>query len=132
MRPLKLAALLAVGLVAALLPAPARAASHAEAPMIAEDPKADNTDVYFFRSPERQAHVVILANYIPLEEPSGGPTYFYFSDRVLYEIHVDRNNDGQEELTFQFRFKTQVRTPGTFLSYLGPITKLTTDGNTVG
>jgi hypothetical protein len=109
---------------------PARASSHAEAPLIAEDPAADNTDVYFFRSSENPNKVVVLANYIPLEEPTGGPTYKYFSDRVLYEIHLDRNNDGQEDLTFQFRFSTRVQTPGTFLPYLGPITQLTTDGAT--
>lgn len=104
---------------------PARASSHAEAPLIAEDPVADNTDVYMFRSPENPSRLVILANYIPMEEPSGGPTYTYFSERVLYEIHVDRNNDGREDLTFQFRFRTQVQTPGTLLPYLGPITQLT-------
>jgi hypothetical protein len=129
MRNWKLWPLLAAAV--ALSGAPARAASHAEAPLIAEDPKADNTDVYFFRSPADASKVVILANYIPFEEPSAGPTYNYFSSQVLYEIHVDRNQDGVDDLTFQFRFKTGVQNGGTFLPYLGPITQLTTDGSTV-
>ncbi len=130
MRPLHAALLASVSAIA--FPClPALASSHAEAPMIAEDPQADNTDVYFFRSPERPDRVVILANYIPMEEPSGGPTYHYFSDRVTYDVHVDRNGDNREDLTFRFRFRTRVQTPGTLLPYLGPITRLTTDGKTV-
>jgi hypothetical protein len=115
----------------ALLPLQqARASSHSEAPMIAQDPQADNTDVYFFRSPEDPSKVVILANYIPMEEPSAGPSYKYFADSVRYEIHVDRNQDGRDDLSFYFRFKTHTRVPGTLLPYLGPITRLTTDGKT--
>jgi hypothetical protein len=123
--------LLAAGLTLALPGLPARASSHREAPMISEDPMADNTDTYFFVSPEDRNKVVILANYIPLEEPSGGPSYYYFSDRVLYRINVDRNNDGREDVIFEFRFHTTVQTPGTILPYLGPITQLTRDGKTV-
>jgi len=130
MRFLKPAVLLGVG-AAVLNGVPALASSHAEAPMIAEDPKADNTDVYFFRSPQDPSKVAVLANYIPLQEPGAGPTYHYFSDQVLYEIHVDRNSDGREDMSFQFRFTTKVQTPDTFLSYLGPITQLTTNGSTV-
>src|SRR5216683_1568146 len=59
---------------------PARASSHAEAPMIAEDPEADNTDLYAFRSPEDPTKVVVIANYIPLEEPGSGPNFKHFSD----------------------------------------------------
>src|SRR5439155_9882707 len=87
-------------------PSAARASSHAEAPMIAEDPEADNTDLYAFRSPEDPSKVVVIANYIPLEEPGSGPNFKHFSDSVLYEIKVDRNNDGHEDLAFQFRFTT--------------------------
>jgi len=131
MRTFNRAALLAAG-VALTLPAfPALASSHREAPMIAEDPTADNTDVYFFRSPEDPSKAVLVANFIPLEEPSNGPNYYTFSERVLYEIHVDRNSDGVEDATFQFKFKTRIQTPNTFLNYLGPITQLTTNGSTV-
>jgi hypothetical protein len=75
--------------------------------------------------------VVILANYIPAEEPSGGPNYYLFSDNVLYQINVDRNNDGRAELIFTFRFNTKIKTPGTFLNFLGPVTALTTDNSTI-
>jgi Domain of unknown function (DUF4331) len=123
------------GIAAALIwggtAAPARASSHAEAPMISEDPEADGTDLYAFRSPRDPDKVVILANYIPLEEPSGGPNWHLFSDHVLYQIKVDRNNDGADDLIFSFVFTTKIRTPGTFLNFLGPVTSLTTDGDTV-
>jgi hypothetical protein len=127
--------LLLSGMAAALLwggsVLPAWASSHSEAPMISEDPQADATDLYAFRSPENPDRMVILANYIPLEEPGGGPNYTLFSDNVLYEIKVDRNNDGRGELIFGFRFRTRIQTPGTFLNFLGPVTALTTDGSTV-
>jgi hypothetical protein len=123
------------GLAASLLLAPATlpvwASSHAEAPLIADDPQVDATDLYAFRSPERPDRVVILANYIPLQEPGGGPNYKLFSDRALYQVHVDRTNDGDAELIFTFTFKTKIRTPGTFLNFLGPVTAITTDGSTV-
>ena len=74
---------------------------------------------------------MIIANFIPLEEPGGGPNYKLFSDNVLYEIKLDRNNDGYEDLAFQFRFTTRIQTAGTFLNFLGPIDKLTTDGSAI-
>jgi Domain of unknown function (DUF4331) len=128
--PLLLAGL-AAGMVWGGTAAPARASSHAEAPMISEDPEADGTDLYAFRSPENPDKVVILANYIPLEEPSGGPNWHQFSDQVLYQIKVDRNNDAADDLIFSFVFTTKIKTPGTFLNFLGPVTSLTSDGDTV-
>jgi hypothetical protein len=121
----------ATGLAMAWGPPAARASSHAEAPLISEDPQADNTDLYAFRSPEKPDKLVVIANFIPLEEPGGGPNYKLFSDNVLYEIKVDRNNDGYEDLAFQFRFATKIQTTGTFLNFLGPVDKLTTDGSTI-
>jgi hypothetical protein len=107
----------------------ARASSHAEAPMISEDPEADNTDLYAFRSPEDPTKVVVIANYNPLEEPGSGPNFKKFSDSVLYEIKVDRNNDGVPDLSFQFQFTNKIQSPGTFLNFLGPITSLTSNGS---
>jgi hypothetical protein len=123
--------LLAAGLALAWGAPAARASSHAEAPMISEDPQADNTDLYLFKSPEDPTKIVVISNFIPAEEPSGGPNYKLFSDDVLYEIKVDRNNDGHEDVAYQFQFKTTIQTPGTFLNFLGPIDKLTTDGSAV-
>jgi hypothetical protein len=99
--------------------------------MIAEDPQADNTDLYAFRSPENPSKVVVISNFIPLEEPGGGPNYKLFSDNVRYEIKVDRDNDGYEDLAYQFEFTTKIQSPGTFLNFLGPITSLTNNGSPI-
>ena len=99
--------------------------SHREAPAISKDPVADNTDLYAFVDPVDPTKVTILSNFIPLEEPAGGPNFFQFGDDVLYEIMVDNNGDGIEDVTYQFRFKTSVENPNTFLYNTGPITSLT-------
>jgi hypothetical protein len=104
--------------------APGRASSHREAPLISQDPMADNTDVYAFRSPDRPDTVTIIANYIPLESPAGGPNFPAFDDSVLYEINVDNDGDSIEDLTYQFRFQTATRNPESFLYNTGPITSL--------
>jgi hypothetical protein len=98
--------------------------SHREAPEISKDPVADNTDVYAFVSPDQPDTVTLIANYIPLEGPDAGPNFFEFGDDVLYEIHIDNNGDAQPDITYQFRFTTQVRNPETFLYNTGPITAL--------
>src|SRR5437762_10977098 len=67
----------------------ARASSHREAPLISQDPEADNTDLYAFVSPDRPDTVTIIANYIPLEEPAGGPNFNTFADDVLYAINIE-------------------------------------------
>jgi hypothetical protein len=103
---------------------PGRASSHREAPLISQDPMADNTDLYAFRSPDRPNTVTIIANYIPLEAPASGPNFPAFDDSVLYEIHIDGDGDSQEDLTYQFRFRTETRNPNTFLYNTGPITSL--------
>lgn len=98
--PLALAALV---LSAAL---PAAASSHREAPFIATQPQVDATDLYMFRSyePGRQDFVTILANYIPFQDPQGGPNFYMFDPNAVYEIHIDNNGDAVEDMTFQFRF----------------------------
>ena len=103
---------------------PTRASSHREAPLISNDPQADNTDVYAFVSPDRPDTVTMIANYVPLEEPAGGPNFASFGDHVLYALHVDNNGDGEDDVTFEFRFTTEVRNGNTFLYNTGPITSL--------
>jgi hypothetical protein len=98
--------------------------SHREAPEISKDPVADSTDVYAFVSPDRADTVTLIANYIPLQGPAGGPNFYEFGDDVRYEIHVDNDGDGRADVTYQFRFTTQVRDPGTFLYNIGPIESL--------
>lgn len=98
--------------------------SHREAPEISKDPVADNTDTYVFVSPDQPDTVTIIANYIPLEEPDGGPNFYEFGDDVVYEIHIDNDGDGKADITYRFRFNTQVRNPNTFLYNTGTITSL--------
>src|SRR5947209_4133459 len=98
--------------------------SHREAPEISKDPVADNTDTYAFVSPDRPDTVTLISNYVPLEEPPGGPNFFEFGDDVLYEILVDNDGDGLAEVTYQFRFQTKVGNPDTFLYNTGPITAI--------
>lgn len=85
------------------------AASHREAPLIANDPAADNTDFYMFRSWTNPNNVVFILNAIPGQEPGAGPNYFNFGDDVLYRINVDTNGDGNEDLVYEIRFKTEIR-----------------------
>ncbi len=99
--------------------------SHREAPEISKDPVADNTDVYAFVSPDAPDTVTLIANFIPLQSPSGGPNFFEFGDDVIYNIYIDNNNDAQPEITYSFRFTTKVRNPNTFLYNTGQITSIT-------
>jgi Domain of unknown function (DUF4331) len=98
--------------------------SHREAPEISKDPVADNTDVYAFVSPDNSDTVTLIANYIPLEGPAGGPNFFEFGDDVLYEIHIDNDGDAIDDITYQFRFQTTLENPNTFLYNTGPISSL--------
>mgnify|MGYP006193908677 FL=1 len=97
--------LLAVVSVAAL------ASSHREAPSITTTPKADGTDFYMFRSYEtnRSNFITLIANYQPLQDGYGGPNYFSMDPNALYEIHIDNDGDAQEEITFQFNFRNNLR-----------------------
>src|ERR1700732_2529184 len=98
--------------------------SHREAPEISKDPVADSTDVYAFVSPDRPHTVTLIANYIPLQEPAGGPNFYEFGNDVLYEIHVDNDGDGLADVTYQFQFTSVITNPNTFLYNTGPIRPL--------
>ncbi|HEU0286268.1 MAG TPA: DUF4331 domain-containing protein [Nocardioidaceae bacterium] len=95
--------------------------SHREAPEISKDPVADNTDVYAFVSPDRPDTVTLIANFIPLQKPDGGPNFYEFGDDVLYEIHISNRGDGRADISYQFSFRTVVRNDNTFLYNTGPI-----------
>ncbi|MCI4320669.1 MAG: DUF4331 domain-containing protein, partial [Thermoplasmata archaeon] len=99
--------------------------SHREAPEISKDPVADSTDVYAFMSPDQPGTVTLIANYIPLQAPGGGPNFYEFADEVLYEIHIDNTGNGTPDISYQFRFTTVNNTPASFLYNDGPITALT-------
>jgi len=98
--------------------------SHREAPEISKDPVADSTDLYAFISPDAPSTVTLIANYVPLQPPDGGPNFFEFGDDVLYEILIDNDGDGQAEISYQFRFKTTINDANTFLYNTGPINSL--------
>ncbi len=113
-----LAAAASVALIGALAsaggtPSAAQASSHREAPLISEDPSADNTDVYAFRSPDRPNTVSVIANYIPAEDPAAGPMWYTFSRSARYVVYADKNGDGKPDITWRFRFKN--RDPVAFL-----------------
>ncbi len=97
-------------LAAALLPLSSFASSHREAPAITRMPAVDSTDFYIFNSyePGRSGYVTLLADYLPLQDPYGGPNYFALDPTALYEIHVDSDGDAKEDLTFQFRFTNRL------------------------
>ncbi|MDQ2989345.1 MAG: DUF4331 domain-containing protein, partial [Pseudomonadota bacterium] len=126
------------GLVVAGAFAPAHASSHREAPFLTNAPKVDGTDFYMFRSyaPGRDGYVTMIANFIPFQDPQGGPNFYQFDQNALYEIHVDNNGDAKEDITFQFRFKStskgQTVPSGTMQTKIpliasGPITSVNSD-----
>ena len=99
--------------------------SHREAPEISKDPVADNTDVYAFVSPDKPGTVTLIANFIPFQNPQGGPNFYEFGEDVLYEIHVSNRGDARRDVSYQFRFHTRVRSEETFLYNTGPIRSIT-------
>lgn len=113
-----------------LEPGAVLASSHREAPITALDQKADITDWYAFVDPGNPGKVVLILNVDPFLEPSNGPNYFPFDPGVLYEMKIDNNHDAKEDITFQFRFTTEIRSPGIFTGFVGnlagipPITAL--------
>nr|WP_221381664.1 DUF4331 domain-containing protein [Actinoplanes polyasparticus] len=118
------AAVIAVAL-AGLGPATSVASSHREAPLIASDPAADNTDVYAFVSPERPGYVTMIANWTPFEEPDGGPNFYPFASDAAYRINVDSDGDAKPDAVFRWTFKNvDKRGNSTFLYNNGPVTSL--------
>ena len=100
------------------------ASSHPEAPLISQDPAADNTDFYMFVSPDKPDTVTIIACFYPGQDPAGGPNFYRFGDDVFYDINVDNNGDAVQDLIYRFDFATDVQNPGTFLYNTGPIESL--------
>ena len=121
-----IALVLMVGTIAGLLGISqmTNASSHREAPMTSGDPKADATDLYAFVSPDNAKTATIIANYLPFQEPAGGPNFYSFDDNVLYEIKIDNNGDAKEDISYQFRFTTKINNKNTFLYNTGAITSL--------
>jgi hypothetical protein len=105
---------LAVLVCLALSQTKAHASSHREAPLIANDPLADNTDVYAFKNPNDPDKIILIANYIPFEHPAGGPNWYTFGENIRYEIHVENNGAQGDDIVYRFTFRTVNEDPTTF------------------
>ncbi|WBO67295.1 DUF4331 domain-containing protein [Streptomyces camelliae] len=110
--------------VATLAPGAASASSHREAPLISGTPQYDNTDLYAFVSPDKPDTTTIVANWIPFEEPAGGPNFYTFADDAQYDIHIDANGDAHDDLIFRYTFKTHTKNRNTFLYNTGVVKSL--------
>src|SRR3954468_897385 len=117
--PLLAVALLAALAAAALVVTTGSGSSHREAPLSALDPTGDDTDVYAFTAPDAPNALTIVANWIPFEDPAGGPNFYRFDDRASYYLNVDNTGDGRNDVRYKFKFKTTTRNPNTFL-YAAP------------
>jgi hypothetical protein len=116
---------LGVGGAAALLePTVVEASSHREAPLVSSDPTIDNTDTYAFVSPDRPDSVTLVANWVPFEEPAGGPNFYPFATDAQYDIHVDNNGDAKPDLTYRWTFTSSYKNNNTFLYNTGVVTSL--------
>ena len=111
-RPMKLACALCIGTASVLMVSSiAFSSSHREAPFITGMPEVDGTDLYLFRSYEagRSDYITVLANYVPLQSPYGGPNYFALDEDAKYEIHFDNSGDARPDITFRFRIENEFR-----------------------
>src|SRR5579863_5682213 len=101
-----------IGLSAMLM-----SSSHREAPLIANDPLADNTDLYAFRSPDNPDKITIIADYVPMQLPQGGPNYYSFGENIRYEIHIDNNiSTPGDDIIYRFTFHKTNQDPTTFFN----------------
>jgi hypothetical protein len=101
------------------------ASSHREAPAIAEDQYADNTDVYSFISPNNPNNLVVIADYVPLLLGPAGPNFYRFSDEAFYEVHFDNDGDAKDDITYRWTFKNKIKNGSTFLYNTGPVDSIT-------
>jgi hypothetical protein len=116
-----------IGLSGALLAGlltPSSASSHREAPLSSQDPVADLTDLYAFRSPDAPDTLTVIANVNPFENPAGGPNFNSFGDDVRYRLNVDNDGDARADIRYDFRFRTRVRNPNTYLYNTNQVTSL--------
>ncbi|MEA2506890.1 MAG: hypothetical protein QOH48_1508 [Actinomycetota bacterium] len=105
-------------------PIAANASSHREAPLTAADPQIDGTDLYAFRSPDNPSTMTLISDWIPFEEPAGGPNFFPFATGVNYDINIDNNGDARADVIYRWKFKNHYRHADTFLYNTGKVTSL--------
>ena len=118
MKKLSLLAALAAAAIAVSLSV---ASSHREAPLTSMDPTADDTDVYAFTASDAPGALTVVANWIPFEDPAGGPNFYQFDDRARYYINIDNTGDGRADIKYRFRFKTRVENRNSFLYAVPPV-----------
>jgi hypothetical protein len=118
-------AALGVGVITTLGPVAGTASSHREAPLVAADPQVDGTDLYAFVSPDKPDYTTIISNWIPLEEPAGGPNFYSFAPGVRYEIKIDNDGDAIADVTYRWIFKNHYVTTDSFLYNTGVVNNLT-------
>lgn len=118
------AGLLCAGGFAGLAPRQGTASSHREAPLISGQPQYDNTDVYAFVSPDKPDTTTLIANFIPFQDPAGGPNFSKFARDARYDLNVDNDGDSLPDLTYRFRFHDRLKNANTFLYNTGPVTSL--------
>jgi hypothetical protein len=116
-----LAAAVAAGAIAV---SPGSGSSHREAPLTALDPTADDTDIYAFTAPDATGALTVATNWIPFEDPAGGPNFYRFDDRAAYYVNVDNTGDGRYDVRYRFKFKTKVRNPDSFLYALPGVSSI--------
>src|SRR4051795_5733487 len=119
--PAALLAALAAGAIAVI---PGSGSSHREAPLTSLDPTGDDTDLYAYTADDAPGALTVVANWIPFEDPAGGPNFYRFDDRAEYYINVDNTGDGVYDVRYQFRFKTRVRNPKSFLYALPGVSSI--------
>src|SRR3954463_8108693 len=117
--PSLVAALLAALAAGVLAVVPGSGSSHREAPLSSIDPTGDDTDVYAFVAPDAQQSLTLVGNWIPFEDPAGGPNFYRFDDRATYYLNVDNTGDGRFDIRYEFKFRTSVGDPNSFL-YAAP------------
>src|SRR3954447_22247352 len=98
--------------------------SHREAPLTSLDPTGDDTDVYAFTAKDAPGALTVVANWIPFEDPAGGPNFYRFDDRAHYYVNVDNTGDGKADIRYEFKFRTKVRNKNSFLYALPGVSSL--------
>ncbi|XVU25882.1 DUF4331 domain-containing protein [Actinoplanes sp. CA-054009] len=118
------AAVTATACVASLAPTITQASSHREAPLVAGEPQLDNTDTYAFVSPDAPNTVTLIGNWVPFEEPNGGPNFYPFASDAAYDINIDNNGDARADLIYRWTFTDNYRSKNTYLYNTGVVTSL--------
>src|SRR5919204_4023531 len=116
-----IATMIAAALVAAAL---SLGSSHREAPNTSQDPTADDTDVYAFVANDAPGTLTVVANWIPFEDPAGGPNFYNFDPKAHYYINVDNTGVGRYDIRYEFQFRTHVRNRNSFAVALPPVNSL--------